>query len=959
VLIKGNGSSLVVDTLCDRTRGQNTPVTCFYFDFAARKEQSAATVLGSLLKQMISGTGRIPAEVLRTLREQKEATSGRRPQLVDIVKMMQLVTSAQRTYMCIDALDECTAVQRFRLFDSVVQVLEKSPSTRIFVTGRPHIRAEIEKRLPRRVTSISVGPTIGDISSYLRARLSEDETPDAMDESLEADILEKITGNISEMWVIGGDRAENPNPCYWLIDIHRFLLVSLNIDSILRESTIYRRRELLSKITDGLGLGDAYDATIERIKAQDGDKCRLGMGALMWISHAERPLRAGELCRALAVELGSTNFNPKNIPSTSTLMSCCQGLITVDKEASTVRLIHFTLKEYLSARPDIFSRPHSTMAEICLTYLNSEMVKAPSSCLFPYIPSTTFLRYSSRYWGAHAKRDLSGHGKSLVMELLQDYDGHISAKSLLAEAGYIGHMMEGTGFRFGGLHCASFFGIVEVVATMIEMKNYDINEGDFLGHTPLAWAAKNGHEGVVRILLRQVEINLGKADNGGDTPLSHAARGGNEEVVKLLLEGDKVNPDKSDNYGSTPLLHAAWGGHEGVVRALLARDGVSPDKTDDYGDTPLSQAARGGYGGVVRAILERGDVNPDKPAHRGRTPLHNAARGGHEAVVKILLAQDEVNPDKADNYGNTPLSFAAWGGHEGVVKVLLARYDVNPEKPDSRGQTPLHCASRGGHELVVKILLERDEINPERQDNGGQTPLLNAARYGHEAVMKVLLEHDEVNPDNQDDYGDTALSLAALGGHRGVVQILLERADVNPDKPTNRGETPLQKAARGGHGEVVKMILERDQVNPNKPNDHGCTPLSLAAEYRREDVVRTLLARQEVNPEIPDNDGDTPLSCAALGGCEGVVKILLEQDRVNPDHQNNNGQTPLSIAAWQGHEGAVKILLEREVNPNTPDNDGRTPLMHAAKRGHQKVIELLQSHGAKTHGDSAIGGTMH
>jgi len=188
-----------VDTLCDRTRGQNTPVTCFYFDFAARKEQSATNVLGSSLRQMVSGTGRIPEEIWQALREQKEAVSGRRPQLVDIVKMLQLITSSQRTYMCVDALDECTTAQRFRFFDSLKEILDKSPSARVFVTGRPHIRAEVAKHLAGRAASVSINPARKDIVSYIRFRLSHDETPDAMDTSLEADILEKIPKNISEM----------------------------------------------------------------------------------------------------------------------------------------------------------------------------------------------------------------------------------------------------------------------------------------------------------------------------------------------------------------------------------------------------------------------------------------------------------------------------------------------------------------------------------------------------------------------------------------------------------------------------------------------------------------------------------------------------------------------------------------------------------------------------------------
>jgi len=92
-------------------------------------------------------------------------------------------------------------------------------------------------------------------------------------------------------------------------------------------------------MTPKLGLSDAYGATIERIKAQGGDKSRLGMGALMWISHAERPLKANQLSYAIAIKLGSTYFNAGNTPSMTTLVSCCQGLITVDKEAPTVRLI--------------------------------------------------------------------------------------------------------------------------------------------------------------------------------------------------------------------------------------------------------------------------------------------------------------------------------------------------------------------------------------------------------------------------------------------------------------------------------------------------------------------------------------------------------------------------------------------------------------------------------------------
>jgi len=464
-------------------------------------------------------------------------------------------------------------------------------------------------------------------------------------------------------------------------------------------------------MTSGLELEDVYGATIERIKAQDGDKSRLGMTALMWISNAERPLQADELCHALAVQLGSTDFDVDNIPSVPTLLNCCQGLIAVDKEASTVRLIHFTLQEYLSAHPDIFTKPHSAMAETCLTYLNSKQVKALSTAHSPDTQSTPFLEYCSVYWGVHAKRGLSDCGKSLALVLLKEDYSLISTELLLAHANLYNKRYD-TCPPFNGLQCASFFGIVEVVATLIEEGGSDINGEGYLGRTPLSWAAYNGHEEVVKILLGRREANPEKEDKFGQTPLSDAARNGHEGVVKILLEREEVNPDKVSKWGQTPLSVAASGGHEGVVKILLGREEVNPDISDRNGQTPLLRAAQNGHEEVVKILLGREEVNPDKADNDGQTPLSYAARNGHEGVVKILLGREEVNPDKVSKWGQTPLSVAASGGHEGVVKILLGREEVNPNKPNDWGETPLSYAARGGFERIVELLQSRNMVAP-------------------------------------------------------------------------------------------------------------------------------------------------------------------------------------------------------------------------------------------------------
>ena len=199
MLTRCHDSSLVVDRLRDQARGKNTVVTSFYFDFAVRKELTATAILGSMLKQMIDGMEVIPGDISRSLKEHLSTTLKDEPQLVDIVKILQLIISLQPTFMCIDGLDECVGAQRVMVLDSLQQILKGSPGTRIFVTGRPRIRAEIEEGLAGLVIGVSVCPSKDDIITYLRARLAEDETPDAIDEGLEADILKNIPENISGM----------------------------------------------------------------------------------------------------------------------------------------------------------------------------------------------------------------------------------------------------------------------------------------------------------------------------------------------------------------------------------------------------------------------------------------------------------------------------------------------------------------------------------------------------------------------------------------------------------------------------------------------------------------------------------------------------------------------------------------------------------------------------------------
>ena len=201
LLTSSDLSSLVIDKLCDEAMERDTAVTCFYFDYATRKEQSPINMLGSLLKQLAGKFKPIPDAIIQEFENQKKVIGGRRPQISEILTMFQIIAAGVRTIICVDALDECVPKHRVVVLDSLGQILRGSPNTRLFMTGRPHVRSEIKRRLGGATVFISIEPAEDDLFEYLRERLRTDTTPEIMDNTLEMDILKIIPEAHSKTYV--------------------------------------------------------------------------------------------------------------------------------------------------------------------------------------------------------------------------------------------------------------------------------------------------------------------------------------------------------------------------------------------------------------------------------------------------------------------------------------------------------------------------------------------------------------------------------------------------------------------------------------------------------------------------------------------------------------------------------------------------------------------------------------
>ena len=201
MLMSGEISSLVIDSLRKQTRGENMVVLSLYCDYQTQKDQSAVNIIGSLLSQVALGARHIPSEVQRAF---ELGHRGRHAlQLPDMLELLvKTVSSIERVYVCFDAMDELLPQSRSELLRTLQQIIREAPNVRLFLTGRPYIRGELDKYLTKSAYIIPIVADQGDIATYISRKMEDDEDdgdPDLMPDDLKHDILKTMLERASEM----------------------------------------------------------------------------------------------------------------------------------------------------------------------------------------------------------------------------------------------------------------------------------------------------------------------------------------------------------------------------------------------------------------------------------------------------------------------------------------------------------------------------------------------------------------------------------------------------------------------------------------------------------------------------------------------------------------------------------------------------------------------------------------
>jgi len=123
----------------------------------------------------------------------------------------------------------------------------------------------------------------------------------------------------------------------------RFLIASLHAAELEDCDTIASVERAIDSLPTELD--KVYARTIERICRSKAERARIGLMALLWVTHAKRPLKLQELQLLLATDytVGSFalgKFNAASRPAKNDILTSACGLLTVDSSD----IVHLTRK---------------------------------------------------------------------------------------------------------------------------------------------------------------------------------------------------------------------------------------------------------------------------------------------------------------------------------------------------------------------------------------------------------------------------------------------------------------------------------------------------------------------------------------------------------------------------------------------------------------------------------------
>ncbi|KAJ7469238.1 ankyrin repeat-containing domain protein [Mycena latifolia] len=704
-------------------------VAFFYFTFRSDVE--------IVLRRIVLKLSAQSPDPYRALNDQYKLSSGQKlPSYQDLHNILeQLLRELGRTYIVLDALDECDDGDFNKLVDLISSLGQwKETPLHVLITSQPR---KIFSDAFNSITRITLESDVvqKDIELFITSELDTNSDlaswrPHAVR------VREGITRKSHRMFRLAACLLVELSRCPWA-------------DEEELDKTLQRLPDDLFGI---------YDRFIQAIPPRH----LIYVGAtLRWIMFAFNGMSLAELMDAIAFDFNNPAqyiYKPTRREGNIAITKWLAGLVAGSSgDLRVIVLAHASVRDYLLSThfKDKFALDlsenvsHTFMARTCISYFQYFSDHPVDEAR----DGDSLALYATKYWCQHLR---ASHERDVLfgaaMELLE------------LQSSRLVRLNRKYGFPSTPLQvcCREGYikGVRRLLANGADVNTFETNFG--YGRSPLALASENGYTDIVSLLLKSgADVNW---QGCYDTMLSRACRKGQIEMVRLLLESG-ANIDAQDGRA---LRNASSRGDMEIVHLLL-KNGANINLACNA----LGAACSAGNMKIVRFLLEAGADIDLRDEHYG-SALGAASAGGHMKIVHLLLKKGADINLQGGTFGSA-LGAAAINGELKIIQLLL-KNGANVNLQGGEYGSALACAAYTGKKETIQLLLQNGaDVNLQLQGR----VLACTAYAGKKEIIQLLLQNGTDFNLRGGEYG-TALVAAYISGDKEIARVLLDSgADVS------------------------------------------------------------------------------------------------------------------------------------------------------------------------------------
>jgi ankyrin repeat protein len=662
-----------------------------------------------------------------------------------------------------------------------------------------------------------------------------------------------------------------------MINQCRFLWVKFQLDDLCETTSDREIRQTLQNLPKDLS--ETYSRIVTKICASGPGRLNTARRMLKWILCARRPICIEELREAVALDLGDSCLDEDKLPSGDSwrLIQMCGNLTILNREDSTVRLAHHTVKQFLLSQCDLVTLSPTLLAGATMQDIQAEVGQL---CI-------TYLCFS-------------------------DFETQITKREVITVGAGTDVLQS---FVYSQLPTSSAFGklaasVLSVgwTETPIERRPVTVDLSNYKSDKPMTQGLREKYR-----LLDYVVHNWTKHATAL-TPLAPNWGRLKDVIFERQFTFD-VKPWDMDMYSSQPnsslpyLPMFRWAIDEGYLTfIMLLENPPSGSSIWDYctyegatGVNPLLRAAKSGHVEVLSyffVLLKSRNHGPEDNCD----VIIEIANYASIAILESIRCWIITSQQKGHVLKRLSIQFwsACKSGNARLATALVPLgVNINLRVKDSMQvlKSPLEMATESNYPDIVSLLLKQNPDMPSR---------FKSLEYAIDNNLKNLITLlSDTDPSTCGEMLFEAISINNVLMYSYLSQ---EGADVNFHPPSR--DPSLFVAVRNHSIVLIEMMLQTPQIDIFVLDAYANTFLHHAARFGFDlrEIQQTLLPHLQLWPQLlhaRNLAGYNALQIAIESQSDGAFRFLAERN----DNEHELMQA-LELAVSYGAVGMVRFLFD-------------------------------------------------